>query len=202
MVEDGSLGLSTYIVERAFDKSMLSLALNFKDDSGKTVLLTNAKLLVTRETLETPDGRVLGTVTHKVLSLLPTYELHEGGVDGPVTGIIKQQLTLGSLIGKSTIKILGSDGQPLATASGDIMNFNFIINHNDGTTVANVTRTFGSGGIKDALVSAIKDQYALKILQQGKVPTLTLLEFLVVLEVMINRSRGSGGGSGVHFGGR
>lgn len=194
MVEETALGLTTYVVERAFDKSMVTLALNFKDESGNTVLSTAAQFLVIREALETPDGRTLGTVTHKVMSFPQTFELHEGGVDGQVNGIIKQEFTWSSLAGSKTVAILNPDGQPMATANGDFMNFNFTITHADGSSVANVSRTFGGGGFKNSLMAAIKDQYTMKILQKDKVPTLVLLEFLVVLEIMMHESHGGGHG--------
>ena len=62
------------------------------DESGTVVLVTKGKMLVTRQTIEEPSGNVLVTITHKLLTLMPTYEIHEGDVNGPITAIIKQQL--------------------------------------------------------------------------------------------------------------
>jgi uncharacterized protein YxjI len=194
---DAALSLRQYIVERKL-KSVLSMELTFSDDKGNTVLVTKGKALVARQTIETPSGGVLCTITHKILSLMPMYEIHEGGADGQVIGIVKQNFTLGTLVGQKNVAIEDASGQQIAVANGDFLGFEFNVTSN-GATIATVTKNVGSG-IMQGLGDLMRRKYSLSIIGNSEVPTLTLLGFLVVLEMLQNRQ--SGGNRGVvNFGG-
>jgi uncharacterized protein YxjI len=191
--------LSKYIVEK--DKIVqLGLNLDFKDQSGNLVMLTKAKVLVQRQTLETPDGHVVATVTHKPLSMMPTYEIHEGDEKGPITAIIKQKFDLSSIMGAKQIEIEDPNGQVIANASGNIFNFEFNITTPQGADVAVVTKQLGPGA--EIFADVAKSRYAVNVLSKDAIPTNTLLAFLIVVEMIAAHARHTsgivlGGGIGV-----
>jgi uncharacterized protein YxjI len=194
MATPSALSLSKYVIQRDLN-SILSLSLDFMDESGTVVLVTKGKMLVTRQTIEEPNGNVLVTITHKVLSLMPTYEIHDGDVNGPITVIIKQNFNLGMFLGGRSININDASGQPIAVANGDFMGFQFNITSTDGAQVATVSKAIGPG-IMQGITDLMKRKYVLSISDKGKIPTLSILGFLVVLEILATQHHGSSGGGG------
>ena len=98
-------------------------------------------------------------------------------------------------LGGRSININDASGQPIAVANGDFMGFQFNITSTDGAQVATVSKAIGPGlmqGIKDLM----KRKYVLSIADKGKVPTLSILGFLVVLEILSTQHHGSSGGGG------
>ena len=188
------LSLSRYVIEK---EKLVSLGLNldFKDDSGNVVILTKAKVLVTRQTLETPDGKVLCTITHKTLSITPAYEVHDGDDKGKVTAVIKQTFNISSFVGVKNIEITDQSGQVIANAKGNFLNYEYNITSSDGTSVAEVSRNIGSGW--GSLMDAAKSRYAVNITDSKKLPTLTILAFLVVVEILAHQQSGNRGGGGL-----
>lgn len=180
-----ALELSTYGVELKSQGIQLWMEMNFRDDKGNIVLITKANPMVKRQTIETPDGKVLCTVSHKIISAMPTYELHDGDVNGNIIGIIKQEANLKSLLGINlSIALEDSNKNVMATAKGDFTKSEFAIINNNGDIIAKVTKNY-KGTVWDKILSAyLTNAYVLNIIKK-EVPTITLLGFLVVLEYLI-----------------
>ncbi len=200
-MDDPALNYNLYVVQRDFG-SLLSLSLDFMDKDGNKVLQTRGKVMVQRQTLETPDGKVLSTVTHKIFSMMPCYQIHEGDQNGPVMGVVQEKLTLGSLAGVQTLNIRDESNNVIAIVKGDFMNFNFSITAPDGAQIADVTRTIGGEGkgVMQALKDVAKRKYTMQITNKGDVKTSMLLGFLMVLELLANQSKNHSSGFGTSFG--
>src|SRR5208282_5125386 len=91
------LALTTYAIQRQFKTG--GLALSFMDGEGNQVLKSHGRVLVTQQPIETMDGTLLATVTHKVVAITPEYDLHEGGPDGKMMSVVKVPMQLISGMG-------------------------------------------------------------------------------------------------------
>ncbi len=194
------LSLSVYIVQRVFKSGInASLTLSFTDENGNQVLKSAGKVLVTQQTLETMDGRLLSTITHQNIAASPEYDIHRGGPKDQIAGIVKVPIQLVS--GIATLKevdIKDANGSVIAVANGNFLNMELDIRDSNGNAVAKVTRKIETGGgifktISSLALNAVSNPYVLSI-TGNSVPTQTLLEFLVVLELLLIKTRGSSPG--------
>lgn len=200
------LSLSTYGVKREFKFG--GLTLDFIDGEGNQILKSQGKIAVTQQPIQTMDGKILGTVTHKILAMTPEYQLHEGGPKDKVIGVIKIPMQLlAAFASLNKIEIKGEDGSVIATANGNFMDMQFEINDSQGTAVANVSRNLGSNaGLLGKLSAFGSNSYLMTVIDNKNVPNLVLIGFLVVLELLLSKNQGSspgliGGGFGAGRGG-
>lgn len=185
------LSLSTYVVQRQFKFG--GLTLQFMDSEGNQVLKSQGKMIVTQQPLQTMDGSVISTITHKIVALSPEYDIHAGDAKGEVTGIVKEPMQLMSGFGNVKIDIKDGSGKVLATASGNFMDMEIDIVDDSGKAVAKVTRKLDASGILGKLSQYAKNSYMMTITGKS-VKTQTLLEFLIVLELLLEKGRGSNPG--------
>ncbi|MDE1866018.1 MAG: hypothetical protein KGH94_05280 [Candidatus Micrarchaeota archaeon] len=194
------LALTTYGVQREF--KLGGLTLGFTDSEGNQVLQSKGRIAVTQQPIRTMDGRTLGTVTHKILAMTPEYDLHEGGPNDKVLSVIKVPMQLFGGGGLRTVDIKDGDGTTIAIANGNFLDMNFDIRDSQGNAVATVSRDLGKNpGLLQKFAAFTRNSYVINIIDSKNVPTLVLLGFLVVVEILLNQSKGSspgliGGGIG------
>ncbi len=187
MADDPAFSLDKYVVER--DRILtVHLNLDFKDEKGNIMLQTKSKLMVTQQNLQTPDGHVLCAVTHKMLSLMPTYQIHDGGVDGPVSAIVKENFTINPML--NSINIEDGSGNIIAVANGNIFGFEFTVSTPDGTNVATITRKFSFANFKD-MIDMAKNPYMITISNRS-IPMNALFGFFIVIELLAAKSNQGG----------
>jgi uncharacterized protein YxjI len=186
------LSLSTYIVQKQYKFGGLSL--QFADKDGNQVLKSDGKALVTQQPLQTMDGKVISTITHKIIAATPEYDIHTGDAKGQVTGIIKEPMQLASGFGSGLkIEIKDESGKVIATASGNFMDMEIEVTDASGASVAKITRNLSAAGILGKLSQYTKESYKMDVIGSS-VKTQTLLEFLIVLELLLARGKGSNPG--------
>ena len=139
MVQD-PLSLKAYTIKRNFFTDSLKSVLNFEDSDGNAVLNAYGEPLVTRYEIQTIGGQVLGTITHRKLSIPGTYDLHDGDEKGNIIATIKEDLT--AIIGPRGAKIEDSNGNVLAKVKGQLWKFEYDIIDNNGNQIAKVTPKF------------------------------------------------------------
>lgn len=195
MADQDSLALDNYSVELA---GGFGLKLNFRDDKGNIVMKSQGKVMVTDQALETVGGKLLGTITHKMVSLGPTYELHEGGAKDKIVGSIKIPVQLMSTPGTlSEIQIRDAEDKVIATANGSFMDSEFSISDSSGKLIAKVTKkpiVQVNSALLQGLANLGSRNYNLSILEQGSIATIVLLELLVVIELLLRSGKGSSPG--------
>ncbi len=195
------LSLTTYVVQRTFKSGLnASLTLSFTDEDGNPVLKSQGRALVTQQTLETMDGKVLATITHQNIAATPEYDIRRTGPKDAIIGVVKVPLQLvGGFATLKAIEIKDASGNIVATASGNFLDMEFDIVDSDGNPVAKVTRKMagGSSGVLGRLAAlamgAYTNPYVLQVTGKG-VDTQTLLEFLVALELLLMKGQGSSPG--------
>lgn len=193
-----ALSLETYVVQRSF--RLGGLHLSFSDADGNQVLESKGRLLVTQQPLQTMDGKVVRTVTHKIIAATPEYDVHVGGPKGGISCVIKVPMQLMGTVGTlSSIEIRDGNGNVLATASGSFMNWEFDIRAPNGDAIATVTRKTDSPGLMGKLSQMAHNQYAMSITGKG-LPVEDLLGFLIVIELLLAGNKGSNPALGRGFG--
>jgi uncharacterized protein YxjI len=184
--------LDRYVVQRQF--RLGGLRLIFTDANGNQILKSEGKALVTNQPLQTMDGKVISTITHKIIAATPEYDIHAGGAKDDVTGIVKVPLQLvGGFDTLNEVDIKDASGNVIATASGNFMHMEFDIKGNSGQVVAKVTRKLDASGILGKLGQLGSNAYMMQITGSG-VPVQTLLEFLIVLELLLAKGKGTSPG--------
>ncbi len=185
------LALKSYMVRR-HKLVELHQNLDFLDTTGKVVLLTKSKVFVDRQVVETVDGKVVCTVTHKVLSVFQVYEIHDGDKDGRVTAVIKMQPTLRGFFGGSKLDIQDADGSVIAVANGNFYGMEYSIQTQSGDGIATVTRKYDVMSVSD-FVDTMKNAYMVNI-SGTQLPTQTILGFVIVVEILLARAQSNQGG--------
>jgi uncharacterized protein YxjI len=196
MAENDPLSLNNYNVEYVGGLT-LSLKLNFKDDDGNIIMSSQGRTLVTDQSLQTSDGKLLGTVTHKIISMAPTYELHQGGPKDNVIGTIKIPVQFMSTPGPlREIDIIDANNAVIAKASGSFFDSAFTINDSSGRLIAKVAKSNSNkgGGILQGIANTMSRNYTLSIVEKDAIPTIVLLEFLIVVELLLRSGKGSSPG--------
>ncbi len=205
MTED-PLSYNTYGVARVF-KALSGLTLTFTDDEGNQVLKSQGRIAVTQQPLETMDGKRLATITHKIMAMTPEYQIHSGGPKDKVLGVVKIPMQIfGSFGGLNQVDIKDDSGVVIATVSGNFLDMEFNVSDAQGNQVATVSRSSPSNsGLMGKLMAFAKESYVMNITDNKNVPTLTLLGFLVVLEILLSSRQASNpgilGGGGFGIGG-
>ena len=190
---DQVFSLDRYIVET----KLFSTRLTFYDGSGN-VVLREAKGLFSGMKIETLDGNLVYTITHKTLSMPTTYEIHQGDKKGAVLGYIRFNFNIAALLGGGKeIEILDASQSPIGKAVGDFFNYNFNILDQSGNAAASIKRS-ASGSLANKFSQAIHSTYEINI-QSRSVPTNMVLGFAVVLEEVLksNNNRSGFGGGGI-----
>ncbi len=184
------LSLSSYIVQRK--SGFGGLKLSFADAEGNQVLKSDGKAFVTEQPLQTMDGKVLSTVTHKIIAATPEYDIHAGGPKDPVKAVVKEPMKLFSS-GGLNIEIKDASGNLIATATGNFLDRQISINDASGNALARVSRNLSASGVLGKLSQLALNSYRIDV-TGTTVPTQTLLEFLVVLELLLARGQGANQG--------
>ncbi len=172
------------------------LTLDFMDGDGNQVLKSEGRMAVTQQPIQSMDGAVLATITHKLLAMTPEYDIHEGGKDGKVISVLKVPMQLFSGVGVlGDVDIKDEGGNIIAKANGNFLGMEFEIRDAQGASVASVTRNLGSSpGLLSKLASFASNSYVMTVKDSKSVPTLVLLGFLVVLELLISKGQASSPG--------
>ncbi len=191
---DNPLSHKTYGIARVFKFG--GLTLTFTDGEGTQILSSKGRIAVTQQPITSMDGKTLATITHKILAMTPEYQIHEGGPKDKVLGVVKVPMQfIGSLGGLNKVEIKDESGALLATVSGNFLDMEFNIVDAQGNAVATVSRKMqGSAGLVGKLAAFARESYVMNITDNSKVTTLTLLGFLVVLELLLSRGQASNPG--------
>ncbi|MDE1860481.1 MAG: hypothetical protein KGH72_02070 [Candidatus Micrarchaeota archaeon] len=183
--------LKAYVVQR---KMGLGIKLTFTGPDGQQVLKSEGSMLITSQPLQTMDGKTISTITHKIIAATPEYDIHEGGPKDEITGVVKVPYQL--MTGFDTLReidIKDASGNAIAKASGNFMHMEFDISDREGKAVAKVTRKLDAAGFLGKLTQLETGQYLMQITGDS-VPTKTLIEFLIVLELLLAKGEGSNPG--------
>ncbi len=170
------MSLDTYVVEKVLHLGFPKLS--FKDANGNVLFYANGSFL--SSTLKDPQGAVLGSISQKLIALAPTYDLHEGDTKSRVIGSVKKALF--AMPTQMKIDIQDTSGNTVATANGNFLGMEFNMTDRNGATVAKVTRKL-DGGVLSKISGLVMGAYVMKIMGKS-VPTQTLVEFLVALELI------------------
>lgn len=194
MTAGDALSLNNYSVEFA---GGFGMKLNFRDESGNIVMRSHGKVFVSEQSLETAEGTLLGTVTHKMISFGPTYELHEGGPKDKIIGSIKIPVQLVSTPGTLTeIDIRDTEEKVIATANGSFLDSEFNVSDTTGKLIAKVTKK-PMVAINSAFLQSLANlgsrNYTMSIIEPGAVSALVLMEFLIVIEMFLLSGRSNPG---------
>ena len=187
---DDPLKLTAYVVQKRFKAGALTLKI--MDANGNQVLKSEGRLLVTRQPLQTMDGKVISTITRKIMAMSPEYDIHAGDAKGEVTGIVKEPMQLFSSVNLN-IEIKDASGNALAAASGNFLNMEVDITDSSGNVAAKITRKLDANGILGKLTQLATDSYAIQIVGNS-LPPQKVLEFMITLELMLSRNQSSNPG--------
>ncbi len=168
----------------------------FRDPQNNVFLTVKSESLGRKFLLLDKDGKQVGMVNTKITIINQTYELFDSG-NGLIGRIVVKQDFFSS--GESLL-LQDPNGNTLVIAQGSISNLNFELNSADGTKhIAIVSSPVGKEpGLLQNYKDFVMKAYNVEILDKtiNDVSRLFILEFLVVMECMMDTHRSHGTGIG------
>lgn len=204
MVSDTLLSLDSYTIQGIVRKvpslfNRKETKLNILDPKGNTVLLVEYGS--GWAAIETTSGEGLSTITYKAFSGIPTYEIHDGDRKGKVIALIRNPFGLSGIDTKISAPFAIVDMSRNILALCKARNLigldnTEIVDKTNTVNIANISgprsqeqnSTFlqGMEKVMGGSPEGAGMAYILKITKKDVVPTLRLVEFLVVVEWILD----------------